>query len=67
MSSRVKCNEALAKLFVILEGLYRGYNFSDGRNQIPAQNHCGNDEIATFAAGSHVNAFLKYTTAMTTL
>ena len=37
--------EALAKLFVIPECLYRGYGFSGSLNQIPAQNRCGNDKI----------------------
>jgi hypothetical protein len=44
--------EALAKVSVIPERLYRGYDFSGSYNRIPDQKRFGNDSFWSFARGS---------------
>jgi hypothetical protein len=44
--------EALAKVSVIPERLYRGYGFSGSYNRIPDQKRFGNDSFWSFARGS---------------
>jgi hypothetical protein len=46
--------EALAKVSVIPERLYRGYGFSGSYNRIPDQKRFGNDSFWSFARGSYV-------------